>query len=145
MVGHLSYFLLVISMLTRVMWVLRVLVIISALVGITYDVFWTKDPVGVFWETSLVVVNFAQLMLSYLQNRKEKFTHYESTFVDSAFPGLAIHSNAEKSRQVSGSQYLRAPVPETLVKNGPNLGGSTGARSNRRKIHKRRGPWWIRE
>ncbi|NKB45742.1 MAG: hypothetical protein GKS03_15840, partial [Alphaproteobacteria bacterium] len=74
MVGHMSYFLLFVSMVMRVMWVLRVLVILSALVGITYDIVWTKDPVGVFWETSLVVVNVVQLTIGWMQNRAEKFS-----------------------------------------------------------------------
>lgn len=57
LVGHTSYLLLVVSMLMRRMWLLRILVIASSLVAITYDMVWLKDPVGVFWESLLVSVN----------------------------------------------------------------------------------------
>ncbi len=64
MVGHLSYVLLVLSMVMRRMSLLRMLVIASAFVAITYDWFWLKDPVGVFWETLLVLVNIVQLSIT---------------------------------------------------------------------------------
>lgn len=115
MVGHLSYLLLVVSMLMRVMWALRVLVILSALVGITYDIFWTKDPVGVFWETSLIVVNVVQLLIAYLQNRSENFTPHESAFVNAAFPGL---SNSLKRRILSAGAWREVKEGTKLTTEG---------------------------
>lgn len=115
MVGHLSYFLLFVSMVMRVMWVLRVLVILSALVGITYDIFWTKDPVGVFWETSLVVVNVVQLTIGWLQNRAEKFAAHEAAFVNTAFPGL---SNALKRRIVAAGDWSNVDAGTVLTTEG---------------------------
>lgn len=115
MVGHMSYFLLFVSMVMRVMWVLRVLVILSALVGITYDIVWTKDPVGVFWETSLVVVNVVQLTIGWLQNRAEKFAPHEAAFVDTAFPGL---SNALKRRVLSAGEWGKAVIGTVLTIEG---------------------------
>ena len=112
MVGHPSYLILVISMLMRVMWVLRVLVILSALVGITYDIVWTKDPVGLFWETSLVVVNVVQLLIGYLDNRSEKFSPCEAAFVSAAFPGL---SNAFKRRILSAGAWREAKAGTKLT------------------------------
>jgi len=88
LVGHLSYLLLVISMLMRVMWVLRILVIASAFVAIAYDLIWLKDPVGVFWESLLVAVNIVQLAVTYAQSRAQTFNKMEAAFVHNAFPGL---------------------------------------------------------
>lgn len=115
LVGHLSYFLLVISMLMRVMWILRVLVIASAFVAISYDLIWLKDPVGVFWESLLVLVNIIQLSLTYAQNRLEKFNSVESSFVHKAFPGL---SNSLKRRILSRGSWLEVEEGTELTKAG---------------------------
>ncbi|MEO1158958.1 MAG: cyclic nucleotide-binding domain-containing protein, partial [Pseudomonadota bacterium] len=61
MVGHFAYLLLVVSMLMRRMFLLRIFVILSATIAIAYALFWLKDPIGVFWESLLVVVNAVQL------------------------------------------------------------------------------------
>lgn len=91
MVGHLSYLLLVISMLMRRMTLLRLLVIASSLVAITYDVVWLKDPVGVFWETLLVTVNVVQIALIWHADRRARFTEDERGLVDSRLRSLAPH------------------------------------------------------
>ena len=54
MVGHLAYLLLVLSMVMRQMYLLRILVILSASIAIAYALFWLKDPIGVFWESLLM-------------------------------------------------------------------------------------------
>jgi CRP-like cAMP-binding protein len=89
MVGHLSYLLLVISMLMRSMTALRLLVIGSALAAITYDVVWLKDPVGVFWETLLVTVNVVQIGLLWRANRRARFSPEEDAFVSSRLSRLS--------------------------------------------------------
>ena len=88
LVGHLSYFLLVLSMLMRRISTLRVLAISSALVGIAYDLIWLSDPVGVFWETMLLLVNVGQLTLMRWEDRRARFSPEESDFVRVAFPEL---------------------------------------------------------
>lgn len=115
LVGHLSYLLLVISMVMRVMWVLRVLVILSAFVAIAYDLIWLKDPVGVFWESLLVIVNIVQLAVTYSQNRFHKFNNLESSFVHSAFPGL---SNTLKRKILRNGCWERAAPGTELTKAG---------------------------
>lgn len=87
-VGHIAFMLLVISMLMRRLWLLRVFVIASALVAITYDAVWLKDPVGVFWETMLVLVNVAQLTILYLEGRWAKFSDDERVFAETKLPDL---------------------------------------------------------
>lgn len=117
LVGHLSYLLLVVSMLMRVMWVLRLLVIASAFAAIAYDLIWLKDPVGVFWETLLVVVNITQLAITYRQNRRATFTPREAAFVHSAFPGL---NNTLKRRLLAkGAWAEAAPGTELITAGAP--------------------------
>lgn len=88
LVGHLSYFLLVLSMLMRRIAALRLLAISSALVGIAYDLFWLYNPVGVFWESMLLAVNVGQLLLMRWEDRRASFTTEESDLVRVAFPEL---------------------------------------------------------
>lgn len=115
LVGHLSYLLLVISMLMRVMWVLRVLVIASAFVAIIYDLVWLKDPIGVFWESLLVFVNIVQLSVTYTKNRFAKFNSVESAFVHKAFPGL---SNTLKRRILKYGSWVEAEPGAGLTRIG---------------------------
>jgi CRP-like cAMP-binding protein len=89
LVGHSAYLLLVLSMMMRVMWMLRVLVIVSSLVAIAYDFFWLKDPVGVFWETLLVLVNVVQLAITHFEERRSTFNSEEAAFIHANFPGLS--------------------------------------------------------
>ena len=89
LVGHTSYLLLVVSMLMRNITLLRLLVIASAIAGISYDWFWLRDPVGVFWESTLIIVNLAQLGILYWQDLTAKFNDEETLFRRSKLPGLA--------------------------------------------------------
>lgn len=89
LVGHLSYLLLVVSMLMRRMGALRVFAIASALTAIFYDVVWLKDPIGVFWESLLVAVNVGQLAVIHLSNRRARFSEEEAEFVHGKFPRLS--------------------------------------------------------
>lgn len=89
MVGHLSYVLLIISMLMRSLTALRVLVIASALTAIAYDTIWLKDPVGVFWETLLVTVNIIQIAREYMIERRVRFSPEEAHFFETHLSSLS--------------------------------------------------------
>jgi CRP-like cAMP-binding protein len=89
LVGHTSYLLLVVSMLMRTMFWLRIFVIASAFVAITYDAVWLKDPVGVFWETTLVLVNIVQIFLLWRADRVARFTEEEGFFIRTRLRGLS--------------------------------------------------------
>ena len=89
MVGHLSYLLLVVSMMMRTITMLRLLVIASAFVAIAYDIVWLKDPVGVFWETLLVLVNIIQISREWFSERRVRFTPDEQKFVSSRLRGVS--------------------------------------------------------
>jgi hypothetical protein len=87
--GHTAYLLLVLSMLMRKMFWLRVLVIASALVAIAYASLVLTDPVSTFWESLLIVVNVGQLTFSWWQDRRSQFDPRETALRDLRFPHLA--------------------------------------------------------
>ena len=89
LVGHLSYILLVASMMMRDISTLRLLVIASAIAGIAYDLFWLGNPVGVFWEGLLLIVNVTQLYLLWRQNRKATFSDEEKRLISTRLKGLS--------------------------------------------------------
>ena len=90
MVGHFAYLLLVLSMVMRQMYLLRILVIVSASIAIAYALFWLKDPIGVFWESLLVVVNAVQLAITWHQNRSARFSEEEIVFMQGHLPNLSF-------------------------------------------------------
>ena len=86
--GHLAYFLLVLSMFMRDVTRLRAVVIAAALVAIVYDAVWLHDPVGVAWESLLVVVNIVLVTRQWLANRRAAFSEEEAHFVSTRLSGL---------------------------------------------------------
>jgi hypothetical protein len=115
LVGHTSYLLLVVSMLMRRMFWLRVFVIASALVAITYDAVWLKDPVGVFWETTLVLVNIVQIILLWRDDRVARFSEEERAFLDTRLRGL---SGGQARRLIDAGTWADLPDGETLTVEG---------------------------
>jgi hypothetical protein len=89
MLGHFGYVLLIISMLMREMVFLRIFFMASAVVSIAYAIFVLTDPVGVFWETLLILVNAGQLLLIWWTNRSAQFDDRETNFRNAHFPDLA--------------------------------------------------------
>lgn len=92
LVGHISYILLITSMLMRSMLWLRLFVIAYAVVSIVYGAVWLKDPVSVFWETVLILVNVVQIFREWMREHRARFSAEERQFVETRFQGL---SNAE--------------------------------------------------
>jgi hypothetical protein len=115
MVGHLSYLLLVISMLMRSLTTLRILVIASALAAITYDTVWLKDPVGVFWETLLVTVNVIQISWQWYVERRVRFSPEEAVFVDNRLRDL---SRKDARRLLNMGLWVDGEAGTTLTTEG---------------------------
>ena len=115
LVGHLSYLLLVISMLMNRMSLLRLFVILSSLVSIAFDMFWLRNPVGVFWEGLLVAINIVQLALMYWRNLTSTFDPREQQFVERKFPGL---SRAHCRKLLSTGEWTEAPAGTVLTNEG---------------------------
>lgn len=89
LLGHAAYVLLVISMLMRTLLWLRLLVIASATLGICYSALILGDPVSTFWESCLVLVNVAQLLITHWRSLRARFTDAEHSFVARHLPGLS--------------------------------------------------------
>lgn len=83
MVGHINYFLLIISMLMRRMFWLRVFAIASGSVEIIYRALFVVDPVSVVWEALFVLVNIVQLIILWIDEHHNRFDADEQHFVDS--------------------------------------------------------------
>lgn len=89
MVGHLSYVLLITSMLMRSMMWLRIFVIGYALVSIVYGAVWLNDPVSVFWESILVIVNVIQIAREWMREHRAQFSPEEDRFIALRFGSLS--------------------------------------------------------
>jgi CRP-like cAMP-binding protein len=138
LVGHTSYLLLVISMLMRTMFWLRIFVIASALVAITYDAVWLKDPVGVFWEATLLIVSVVQITLLWRENRVARFTEEERLFRDTRLRGMA---EGEARRLMNAGAWADLPDGEVLTVEGQPpahlafvASGSIGIHVNGRRV-----------
>lgn len=118
-VGHMSYFLLVLSMLQRRIGPLRILAILSAVVGITYDAVWLKDPVGIFWESLLLLVNVGQLGYMHLENRRATFSTEEEAFIRSALEGL---TRRQQRQLLDAGLWLTGETGDVLTREGQYVG-----------------------
>lgn len=115
LVGHLSYGLLILSMLmTRILW-LRLFAVGSGAVGLTYDIFWLFDPVGVFWESAFVLTNVSQIALITYGNRMARFTADERAFYEIAVPEL---EPAQVRRLLRLGRWIEAQPDAVLTEQG---------------------------
>lgn len=111
LVGHLSYVLLIASMMMRSMKWLRILALSAGVVSIAYG-FVLEEYVVIFWEAVFVLVNLVQLLLLEIQNRRARFSNDEERFIKAALPGverahcrkllaLAIHEDVEVGAELT--------------------------------------------
>lgn len=85
--GHISYILLIGSMLMRKMLYLRILAISAGTFSATYYIT-VGDPVSLFWEILFTLVNLTQLIILAIENRRGRFTAEEEAFVKAVLPTL---------------------------------------------------------
>ncbi|MEM6464483.1 MAG: cyclic nucleotide-binding domain-containing protein [Pseudomonadota bacterium] len=82
--GHLSYGLLVLSMLmSSIVW-LRAIALVSGVAGIYYSGVVLRDPIGAGWETLFVLANLAQLCILLWRSRRVRFSDEEFRFCQNA-------------------------------------------------------------
>lgn len=115
LVGHLSYILLIVSMLMRTMTRLRIIAVMAGLVSAIYGYFWLNDPVTVFWEVIFVTTNLVQLLLLAWGNKRALFSEEEQMFVTAAVP------NVEKSmakRLLKAGDWCDAAAGDVLTREG---------------------------
>ncbi|TNF62904.1 MAG: cyclic nucleotide-binding domain-containing protein [Rhodobacteraceae bacterium] len=120
--GHLSYLLLVLSMLMRRMLWLRLFVIASACAGIAFDGLWLANWVGVFWQALLVLVNLAELFILWRNDRRAVFSaeeaRFRAAFLGGLSPGQArsLLDRGRWERLTSGAVLTReGQTPEYLT------------------------------
>ena len=118
LVGHLSYVLLVSSMLMRSMKWLRVIAIAAGVVSAIYGYFWLKDFVTVFWKIIFVTTNLVQLLILEWENRRAKFSEDEMRFVKAALPGV---EKAHARRLLRLAQRKEFEVGKELTREGKNV------------------------
>jgi hypothetical protein len=85
--GHVSYMLLIASMMMRKMVWLRLLAIAAGLFSAGFYYF-QAVPVSFFWEVVFVLVNAVQLFILYIENRRGKFSDEEQAFIDNVLSGV---------------------------------------------------------
>lgn len=118
LVGHLSYALLISSMLMRSMKWLRVIAIAAGIVSAIYGYFWLKDFVTVFWEIIFVTTNLVQLLILEWENRRAKFSEDEMRFVKAALPGV---EKAHARRLLRLAQWKEFEVGKKLTCEGEKV------------------------
>lgn len=91
--AHISYGLLVLSMLMNSIVWLRAIAVVSGIAGVFYSGYILHDQVGAFWEAMFVLANLGQLSLLYWRSRRARFTDEEFLFCQNALvmvpPSLA--------------------------------------------------------
>lgn len=105
--GHLSFGLLVLSMLMSSIFWLRVIALVSGVAGIVYSGFVLHDPIGTFWETCFTLANLTQLSLLLLRSRMARFSDEEYLFCQNALP-LVPPSLARQFINVGTWQHIAA-------------------------------------
>lgn len=115
LLGHLTYVFLVVSMLMRTLIWLRIFVIVSAMTGIAYSAFILGDPVSTFWESCLVTVNVAQLLITNWRSLRARFTDAEQMFIDAHLPGL---TRGEARALIDRGQWRTLPAGDCLAVEG---------------------------
>ncbi len=91
-VGHLSFLIVALSLLMRDIILLRVLGILSGVVGIGYNYFVTTEPlwVPIIWLLVFMAINIYMIATFYLANRKANLSEEDLTLWQNNFLGLAI-------------------------------------------------------
>ena len=113
LIGHLSYILLVVSMLSYGMIWLRIGVIGSAIAGIIYAAMVIHDPVALFWESLLLAVNIIQLARVAMKERLVTFNDDELSLRKSYLSEL---SNSNARDVLDQGYWISARTGEELTR-----------------------------
>lgn len=118
MVSNLSYVLLIASMAMRNIFWLRILAICSGLTGIAFDVFWTGNISGIFWETCFTVVNLAQWIVLLVEKKRAYLSRDQVALRDRVFPTL---SNTHMLKLLALAKPHAFIVDRVLTENGRDI------------------------
>lgn len=113
--AHLSYILLIASMLmTSLRW-LRVLALGSGLAAMAHFIFRTQDNASLVWEMLFVLANGSQLVLMQLRARRHHLTAEERELLEGV---LEVQEPDHQRRLLGLMQWRDAEVGEVLMKQG---------------------------
>ncbi|HEY8595435.1 MAG TPA: cyclic nucleotide-binding domain-containing protein [Devosiaceae bacterium] len=85
---HITYLLLVFSMMMRNISWLRVIAIGSAVASLIYRLFFLFDPVSVAWQSVLILVNLVQLAILWSEHWGGGLSEDELHFIDKVIPNI---------------------------------------------------------
>jgi hypothetical protein len=90
-VGHLSFGLTALSFLMRDILLLRILSIVSGVLGIGYNFFLPEGPLWlvIFWLFVFLLINLARIVMLYLERRGVSFTDEERELYQTLFRNFA--------------------------------------------------------
>ena len=112
---HITYLLLVVSMMMRNISWLRVIAIGSAVASLIYRLFFLFDPVSVAWQTVLILVNIVQLAFLWSEHWRSGLTEDELHFLETVIPN--IHRSRAR-RVFKAGQWKLAEEGEQLTTDG---------------------------
>ncbi len=115
LVSNLSYVLLIASMAMRNIFWLRILAIFSGLTGIAFDVFWTGNISGIFWETCFTLVNLTQWIVLLVEKKRAYLSREQVALRDRVFPTL---SNTHMLKLLALAEPHTFTVDRVLTENG---------------------------
>jgi hypothetical protein len=110
LIGNLSYILLIVSMAMRDMFWLRLLAILSGLMGAAYAYLWMNNPVGTFWELSFTAVNVIQWSWLLYERRLKHLSPEEARLKKAVFPMLSIMDFRRLMKQAERMQFLLGDI-----------------------------------
>lgn len=115
LVGHLSYVLLVLSMMMRSMTWLRVIAVSAGVTSGTYGYLYLNDPVTVFWEVVFVLTNLVQLLIIAFENRKRAMSEEERIIIKALLPRGDMRA---VRRMLKLGVFREVPPQTVLIKQG---------------------------
>ncbi len=113
--AHLSYALLIISMLMRDLRYLRILALFSGLAAIAHFVFQTRDWASLTWEVMFVLANGSMLAILLYRSRRKVLVKEETELLEQV---LQVQDPADQRRLLGLLRWRDAEVGEVLVREG---------------------------
>lgn len=113
--AHLSYVLLIASMMMTSLQRLRILALGSGIAAMLHFTLQTRDSASLVWETLFVLANAAQLVILLYRSRRHDLRPDEHELLDQV---LRVHDPANRRRLLALLQWRDAEVGEALIEQG---------------------------
>ena len=122
MVGHTSFFLTALSFYVRDMLLLRVLAVVSGVVGIAYNFFIPVGPMwlAIFWLSVFLAINSIRIIGIFLDRRSIDFNEEEAELHETLFQNF---SPVEFRKLMRIGEWCTAAAGEKLVVQGAEVEG----------------------